>query len=148
MEPGSRTHSGGYANNPPPGMGHTGRASQQEWSLSNQMGRGEEWSRGSPHSVQQNSNVEQWGVGAVGERRPSSMSAYSWSLSNDMGGMRGDLGMSSSPHVNGSLDNMESYMGGIDASSFSTSFPAIFQDKRKWHPRVTIFCLPLGLQVF
>lgn len=140
MEPSKRTLSGGYANNPPPGMGHRGGGgTPHEWSLSTQMGLGEDWARGSPHSGPQN-NVEQWGVGAVGEGRPPSMSSYSWSLSNE----RGDpVGLSSSPHhhVNGSLDNMDSYRG-IDASTFSTSFPAIF-DKCKTAEIYSFFLLLL-----
>jgi hypothetical protein len=115
--------SGGYANNPPPGMGHNrgGGTPQQEWALNN---RGEDWARGSPRSGPQN-NVENWGVGAVGEGRPSSYSSYSWSTPNE----RADLGLSSSPHVNGTLDNSDSIRG-VDANSFSTSFPALF-DKCK-----------------
>jgi hypothetical protein len=54
------------------------------------------------------------------------MSSYSWSMSNE----RSDLaGLSSSPHVDGSLDNLDSIRG-IDANNFSNSFPAIF-DKCK-----------------
>lgn len=145
MEPGRRTMSGGYANNPPPGMGHiraressssSSSSKQQEssWSLSHQMNnsRGEDWgatNRGSPrsgpHSGLQNNGVgepQPWGVGAVGEGRPPSLSSYSWSMSNE----RGDLvGQSSSPHVNGNLDNLDSVRG-IDSNSFSNSFPAIF----------------------
>ena len=126
MEPSRRTFSGGYANNPPPGMGPIRRtSSQNEWSLSNHINHGEDWARGSPRSGAQN-NVEHWGVGAVGEGRPPSMSSYSWSMSNE----RGDLaGLSSSPHVDGSLDNLDSIKG-IDANNFSNAFPAIF-DKCK-----------------
>ncbi|KAG0603579.1 hypothetical protein M758_10G104300 [Ceratodon purpureus] len=126
MEPSRRTMSGGYANNPPPGMGHIrgGGTPQQEWALNNQINRGEEWARGSPRSGPQN-NVENWGVGAVGEGRPSSYSSYSWSMANE----RGDIGLSSSPHVNGNLDNSDSIRG-VDANSFSTSFPALFDKLR------------------
>ncbi|KAG0568132.1 hypothetical protein KC19_7G188800 [Ceratodon purpureus] len=126
MEPSRRTFSGGYANNPPPGMGPSRRtSSQNEWSLSNQMNHGEDWARGSPHSGTQN-NVEHWGIGAVGEGRPPSMSSYSWSMSNE----RGDFaGLSSSPHMDGNLDNLDSVRG-IDASNFSNSFPAIFDKLR------------------
>jgi len=83
----------------------------------------EDWAaRGSPRS----GNGEPWGVGAVGEGRPPSLSSYSWSMSND----RGDLvGLSSSPHVNGNLENLDSRRG-VDSNSFSNSFPAIFNKMR------------------
>lgn len=166
MEPGRRTMSGGYANNPPPGMGHiravgghgsssssSSQQQQEPWSLSHQMNQNrggtttvEDWTtRGSPRSLpQQQNNGEQqqnWGVGAVGEGRPPSLSSYSWSMSNE----RGDLvGLSSSPHVNGNLDNLDSIRG-IDSNSFSTSFPAIFDKcKAAQHPfPFPFFSIPL-----
>nr|XP_024396738.1 protein MEI2-like 5 isoform X2 [Physcomitrium patens] len=125
MEPSRRTMSGGYANNPPPGMGPPRGGGTQQWSLSNQMNRGEDWPRGSPRNGQQG-NVEQWGLGAVGEGRPPSLSSYSWSMSSERGDM---AGLSSSPHVDGSLENLEP-MRGVDGSNFSTSFSAIFDKMR------------------
>ncbi|XP_024384711.1 protein MEI2-like 5 isoform X2 [Physcomitrium patens] len=126
MEPSRRTMSGGYANNPPPGMGPPRGLGSQQWSLSNQMNRGGQgdWARGSPQSGQQG-NAEQWRIGAAGEGRSPSVSSYSWSVAND----RSDVaGLSSSPLVDGSLDNLES-MRAMDAN-FSTSFPAIFEKLR------------------
>ncbi|CAK9231554.1 unnamed protein product [Sphagnum troendelagicum] len=38
-------------------------------------------------------------------------------------------GLSSSPLINGNLENLDSYAGGIDARSLSATFPAFFQDK-------------------
>jgi len=137
--------SGGYANNPPPGMGHIragGSSSsssqqlqeqQQPWSLMK-----EDWaSRGSPRSGNGEPQQQHWGVGAVGEGRPPSLPSYSWNMSNE----RGDLvGLSSSPHVNGNMDNLDSIRG-IDSNSFSTSFPAIF-DKCKAHLLLPYFAPP------
>jgi hypothetical protein len=96
---------------------------QHAWSLSNR-----DWSKGSPRGGTQ--NLDQWGV--VGqERMLSGNSSYSWSNTSDLSGMRELTGLSSSPLLNGNLENLESYAGGIDARNLSTTFPAIFSDKCK-----------------
>ncbi|CAK9879871.1 unnamed protein product [Sphagnum jensenii] len=119
MDTGSRAPPG-YSN-PPTGTGQHVDSWHQEWSLSNQ-----DWAKGSPHSVMQ--NLDQWGV--VGqERMQSGISSYSWSNTSDIGGMREITGLSSSPLINGNLENLDSYAGGIDARSLSATFPAFFQDK-------------------
>ncbi|CAK9861801.1 unnamed protein product [Sphagnum jensenii] len=119
MDPGSRTHPG-YSNPPSAMMQHLDSL-QHAWSLNNQ-----DWSKRSPRSGTQ--NLDQWGV--VGrERMLSGNSSYSWSNTSDLSGMRELTGLSSSPLLNGNLENLESYAGGIDARNLSTTFPAIFSDK-------------------
>jgi hypothetical protein len=121
MDTGSRAPPG-YSN-PSTGTVQHVDSWHQEWSLSNQ-----DWPKGSPHSVMQ--NLDQWGV--VGqERMQSGISSYSWSNTSDIGGMREITGLSSSPLINGNLENLDSYAGGIDARSLSATFPAFFQDKCK-----------------
>ncbi|KAL2642446.1 hypothetical protein R1flu_010033 [Riccia fluitans] len=82
-----------------------------------------DWSRG-PH--QGKVSVDQWA--AVGSERRASLSSYPWNSSGDIAGLRSSGVLSSSPHVNGTSEKLDGYTD-VDTSGFSSSFPALFQNK-------------------
>ncbi|KAG6554691.1 hypothetical protein Mapa_003709 [Marchantia paleacea] len=94
--------------------GPSEQAKQNEWN--------QDWSRGSHHGKV---NVDQW---AVGSERRASLSSYPWNSSGEIAGLRSNA-LSSSPHVNGTLDKLDGY-NDADNSGFSSSFPALFQKMR------------------
>lgn len=113
------------------GPSEQANSSQSDWPSNTQ-----DWSR----HHQGKGSGDQWAVGS--ERRPS-LSSYTWNTSSDnIAGLRNPNTLSSSPHVNGGGEKLDSGFADGETRGFSSSFPALFQNTRKSNG----FCAPSAFE--